>query len=482
MKILDLATLRAKAAESAAGESLALSGGCLRKALPAAEIRSVDGMPNTLRFILSTEDIDRAGDRIMASGWKLDSYIRNPVVLWCHEYHSPPVGKGSNLAIEGKTLVGDATFAVEEHEFNKLIFDLYKGGYMRAVSIGMEPLVYQRREGGDARSGIDFIEHELLEFSCVPVPMNPHALIQARAVGGLDTRPMRNWAERLHDEIEPERKGIKLRDGLYLSKTLIETLIRTSDDNEPTISIPEKIGVEELEEPEGEAEPDAEDAPATEGTPVTPPAEAEEAADDPAAEDAATEQPEKSAEPVHAYETMRQFLAGEFPGKTWNEETQQFEGKAFAEAFAECSAFYKAAGTPLPEQRFIDAEVLRNLPDSFVFDIETGVLSRIEDAERRKVAMLKWLDAATAGLGERVTKEALECHPAKSRIETLLAELKSAIQCEDAPKDERHDNPPPTKAAGFSASDVVAFMKGEGRIVLEEAIEQQIRAKIGKLD
>src|SRR5690606_20034299 len=50
-------------------------------------------------------------------------------------------------------------------------------------------------EEDDRRFGVDFIEQELLEFSIVPVPANPDALIEARGMVG-DLEPMRAWCRK----------------------------------------------------------------------------------------------------------------------------------------------------------------------------------------------------------------------------------------------------------------------------------------------
>lgn len=131
-------------------------------------------------FILSTADEDRVGDTIDQTGWKLDNYLKNPVVLWCHDQSVPPIGKCVSLGIESGALVGRVEFATaEQHPLAETIFKLAESGFVSAGSVGFRPIKFEINEGG----GLDFKEQELLEFSIVGVPCNPAALARVKAEG-----------------------------------------------------------------------------------------------------------------------------------------------------------------------------------------------------------------------------------------------------------------------------------------------------------
>jgi phage head maturation protease len=146
----------------------------------------------TLRFIGSTEAVDRDNDILEVAGWKLDNYQKNPVFLWAHDYRQPPIGKAVNVVADptAKQLIFDIQFAsADEYPFADTIYKLYLGGYMRATSVGFMPLKYKRRDDDavldkpEWQRGTRFVEQELLELSAVPVPSNPQALMQARSKG-----------------------------------------------------------------------------------------------------------------------------------------------------------------------------------------------------------------------------------------------------------------------------------------------------------
>ncbi len=164
-------------------------GAQLRKAFVADEVKEVEGESRSLRFRISTGSVDRDRDTIDPSGWKLSNYKKNPIVLFAHDYSSLPIAKTTKIKVEEGALVATAEFA--DHQFADTVFRLLKGGFLKATSVGFEPLKYQMNE---ERRGVDFLEQELLEFSVVPVPANPEALMEASAKG-IDVGPLREWAK-----------------------------------------------------------------------------------------------------------------------------------------------------------------------------------------------------------------------------------------------------------------------------------------------
>lgn len=159
------------------------------------EVRAADG-DRRLRFVISTGDEDREGDTINPEGWVLDNYRRNPVVLWAHDHSALPVAKAHEISAQDGRLIAVAEFAT--HDFADEVYQLYRERFLRATSVGFRPLEWSRNEAG----GVDFLEQELVEFSCVPVPANPNALI---AAAGKPTPQLRRWAREVLDQGDAER-------------------------------------------------------------------------------------------------------------------------------------------------------------------------------------------------------------------------------------------------------------------------------------
>lgn len=162
------------------------------------EAKAIDEEARTIDFVISTAAVDRYGDTIAVDGWKLDAYRKNPVVLWAHDSSMLPVAKASYVRVEDGKLKARAEFMAREISgFANAVFESYKAGFMSATSVGFLPVKYNYVDDPARRYGIDFLEQELLEFSCVPVPANAEALIDGRAFKGVEFEPLRQWARKL---------------------------------------------------------------------------------------------------------------------------------------------------------------------------------------------------------------------------------------------------------------------------------------------
>lgn len=138
----------------------------------------------TIRFVASDESTDRYGDIIRASGWQLDNFRKNPVLLFGHKSSAPPVGRVPQIAIEGTRLIADAEFMPEGMDaFADSVWRMVDGGFLNASSVGFMPLADVLPIFGPDKdlTGFEFVAQELLELSVVPVPANPQALALARS-------------------------------------------------------------------------------------------------------------------------------------------------------------------------------------------------------------------------------------------------------------------------------------------------------------
>jgi hypothetical protein len=178
--------------------------------------KAVDEAARTIDFTISLGTIDRQSDTVNQDGWELDHYLNNPVVLFAHDNWNPPVAQALNVWKDAGNLMSRSQFTPRDmYPFGFMIFQMYLQGYMRAVSVGFAPKDYKFVSGDERPFGIDFLKQELLEYSCVPVPAHPDALIAARSAG-IDTLPMKSWAERALDACQradgastPEREGLE---------------------------------------------------------------------------------------------------------------------------------------------------------------------------------------------------------------------------------------------------------------------------------
>ncbi len=148
------------------------------------KVKQLEQNNRRLRFIGSSEDEDRDGDIILASGWELDNYKKNPVFLWAHDYSIPPIGKALNVGVVDDELHFDIQFPEKGiHALADTVYELYKGGFLNATSVGFTGM-----EGIPSTKGTIFMKQELLELSAVPVPSNPNALQRAKSLGYISNR------------------------------------------------------------------------------------------------------------------------------------------------------------------------------------------------------------------------------------------------------------------------------------------------------
>ena len=144
---------------------------------------AVDG--RRVRYVWSTETVDRAGD-IVRQNWDLGPFSRNPIALWNHN-HDAVIGRALDFGVrfgDERQLVGTIEFAPEgtSPEIDAK-FKLAAAGYLPATSVGFMPLEVDTVRDAERRAalglgdyGVVFERNQLLEISVVSVPMNPDAL------------------------------------------------------------------------------------------------------------------------------------------------------------------------------------------------------------------------------------------------------------------------------------------------------------------
>lgn len=131
-----------------------------------AEIKEVED--RTFEVVASTEGTDRDGEVLIQAGLDMKNYLLNPVILFGHDYHSLPIGKATAIEQrDGKTIIRGVFASKEANPLAEQVFQLYKEGILKAVSVGFIAKRYD---------GMKITESELLELSFVPVPANPEAL------------------------------------------------------------------------------------------------------------------------------------------------------------------------------------------------------------------------------------------------------------------------------------------------------------------
>jgi HK97 family phage prohead protease len=147
---------------------------------------AIDAEKRQIRFLASTPDVDRDGDRILPTAFEkhLPGFMQNPVFLAGHQHKlsdgTPSViGKIVRAWVDAKVglwiIVEFATSELAEK-----YWQLYREGFMRAVSVGFV-LLKSHLENINGENVQTFDEVELIEVSGVAVPSNRGALARSKA-------------------------------------------------------------------------------------------------------------------------------------------------------------------------------------------------------------------------------------------------------------------------------------------------------------
>ena len=145
---------------------------------------------------VTTSDVDRMGESIDTQGINTDTYVQTGgPVLYGHDYQGLPIGKTTKLAQFKNKLVATFQLATKEYPFAQTVADMIKGGYLNAVSIG--GVVKQWNETYTVIEAM-----EMVEFSVVPVPANPNAIITARSFEKATGKSAEQVATEFHEFVE----------------------------------------------------------------------------------------------------------------------------------------------------------------------------------------------------------------------------------------------------------------------------------------
>lgn len=155
-----------------------------------------------IRAVITSTCVDAHRDIVIPSGLSTTRYEQNPIFAWQHpisELFSPGpervLGRCERLKLVGEgdreQLIGDFRLAVDENPTAAMVYRLFKGKYLSAVSIGFIATSYAYSSADAKRQGYPaFAVHalesgaagrvigsgELLEVSAVFVPSNPEAV------------------------------------------------------------------------------------------------------------------------------------------------------------------------------------------------------------------------------------------------------------------------------------------------------------------
>jgi hypothetical protein len=127
------------------------------------------------RFILSTEQVNRYGFRVLSAGIKLDNFKANPVMFYVHDRSKLPIGTWKDIRIEKNgNLTAEPEFD-ENDDFALQIKDKVDQGILKAASLNFN-VISLSEDPKDLVKGQKYptvTECEPWEASIVDIPGNP---------------------------------------------------------------------------------------------------------------------------------------------------------------------------------------------------------------------------------------------------------------------------------------------------------------------
>ena len=152
----------------------------LRKEIAKFDVKEISADNGTFRVIMTTEKKDRDGEVIKLDGWQFDNYMKNPVVLYGHNYWGLEniIGRVDKITREGDKYIAEGKFASQDaNPKAQMVRRLYDEKIVQSVSVGF--IV----KGRDPVDNSIITAAELIELSFVPVPANPEAVDILKAFG-----------------------------------------------------------------------------------------------------------------------------------------------------------------------------------------------------------------------------------------------------------------------------------------------------------
>lgn len=154
----------------------------LSKAFEKIDLKEITAEDSgTFKVIMTTEKRDRDGEIIKIDGWNFENFMKNPIVIYGHNYWGIEnvIGRVDKIYREGQSWVAEGRFASEKaNPKAQLVRRLYDEKILNAVSVGF---IVRGRDPADEST---ITNAELLELSFVPIQSNPDAVNIIKALAG----------------------------------------------------------------------------------------------------------------------------------------------------------------------------------------------------------------------------------------------------------------------------------------------------------
>lgn len=136
-----------------------------------AKVVIISGYASFNQDLMGVKEVDRDGEIVSVAGIDLEDYLKNPIVLFNHEWDKP-FGTITNIVKDQQGLLVTA----EIHKLASMDgeFEAVAKGILKAFSVGFQALEYRFLDNDI----VEITKSRLLEVSIVSIPSNASSLFQ----------------------------------------------------------------------------------------------------------------------------------------------------------------------------------------------------------------------------------------------------------------------------------------------------------------
>lgn len=184
-----------------------------RREIP-VRTKILDEAKGLVEYVASDESIDSYREVVRADGWRFTRFRKNAPFVDSHRYDSIDrlLGKVVDFRVEKRRLIETVQWAIDVpgNERAKIGWAMTVGGYLKAVSVGFQPIAAVSRWDSDKgewmrqldqlglqeSDGVNAIytAQEQIELSAVVIGANPNAVARAYKAGLLDDSDLESVA------------------------------------------------------------------------------------------------------------------------------------------------------------------------------------------------------------------------------------------------------------------------------------------------
>lgn len=174
------------------------------------QIKKAGGNKVTIEGYANANTVDRMKERIDPTGWDLENYKKNPIMLFDHghdpQFGSLPIGSMSVVEAKDDGLYCKGQLSNSNSEKISAVRDLVNEGILKTFSVGFAAKDSKADSTGEVN---EITRAELIEISIVPIPMNQDSTFSllSKRFDTTKNKMEKVWLQRAMDRARLSKKG-----------------------------------------------------------------------------------------------------------------------------------------------------------------------------------------------------------------------------------------------------------------------------------